>query len=215
MDKRKTFLPNQVSGFWSPFKFWSPFFDTKIQKILNARKTPGDWLFCDTDDHKLAWPIAVFEATTYFATAPGGDEIDFAEDFTNCYALDGEFASALLLALTVYLNEDQPGTNRKFREEDEPFCKYGPPPTWQGVAWKVIGSDSKDAAHKISKIGNKEIKNVKAVVEKWKPHFEAADRLFSTIKSKPHPLIITAYPLAYLPHQNIGPRFLSPKLENK
>jgi len=33
-----------------------------------------------------------------FRDSAGGDEIDFAEDFTNCYALDGEFASALLLA---------------------------------------------------------------------------------------------------------------------
>jgi len=55
MDKRKNFIPRQVSG-W----FWSPFFDSKIQKVMVVRRSESELCFCETEDQRLAWPLAVY-----------------------------------------------------------------------------------------------------------------------------------------------------------
>ncbi len=208
-DHRKNFLTRRVSG-W----FWSPFFDSSIQKIMDARKKPGDWAFCDTVDKRLAWPIAVYECVTFFVFSPEGDKRDHAEDFVKCFELDPEFTSALLLGLTIYSDNPRP-MSRRVHELDEPYSSYGRPTTWQDVAFQISGRDSKTFANKVARIGANEIKKVKATFLGWKEHFKAADKLTVRPSHLMQINTISVYSLTICPRPKIRQSFLSPKIKNK
>jgi hypothetical protein len=203
---RKELLP--LSHNW----FWTPFFDESIQRVLGARFEADNWLYCSTPAHALAWPLVTYEAMA--ALAHSGHPLEHV-DLLQFYALDPEFTTALLFALTLFVR--QPATNWSFdrklleveqRKWDPNSKSFLPSQSWQEIVELLEPNDkSLDRAKAFANCESRERARRRKILAKWKSHFKAKDSGHLTIDDYPLDAAPRqAFPIAYFPPHPINKR---------
>jgi hypothetical protein len=203
---RKKVLPFQHQ--W----WWTPFFDDSIQNVLEARFETGKWAFCETHEHALAWPLVAYEAMSEFAHSARPFKHG---DFLQSYALDPEFSSALLLALTLYVRKPRENWSfdRRLAELDETKwdakskCTI-PAKSWQEVVNLLEPNDrSSNRSKAFANRQNAERARRLEILRKWAAHFRAKESLRLRIDNYPLDVVPgQVFQIAYLPPQRLRKR---------
>ena len=201
---RKKLLP--LNQWW-----WTPFFDETIQDVLETRLETGDWCFCETQKHALAWPLVAYEAIREFSHSARPYK---HEEFLQFYALDPEFASALLFALTLYAKQPHRewSFDRALLEIDD--VKWDPRPgkcipakSWQDVVNELEPNDkSMNRPKTLANRENKERARRLKILHRWEQHFRAKESLPEKIAIANYPFDVAPtqnFPMAYLPPQRL------------
>ncbi len=184
---------------------WSAFFDKSIQAVLQARREPKAWAFCDSPQSALAWPLVVYETVALFVfhcrTADNG--------ILQCYTLDPEFSSALLLALTLYA--DKPRDQWRFDRllEEVERARYISSDLRESIPllqWEEIVNEIGQLGPRV--VGGKRYSNQFNKLLKARRHILAQWEKNIVAKAA---FELNAYPLEVLPRQIFDETFHPPK----